>query len=79
MHASHKSKSGPGPSSSSCFQSILDRSRSDVGLPLPCSFPADMSGGGRERGESRGGIEGGKLLSGHREEEKAHCDWQMTQ
>lgn len=39
-----------------------------------------MAGGEkREKREFRGRKDMRKLPSGDREEEKAHCDWQMTQ
>lgn len=67
---------GP-PPSSSCFLSILDQDQTSIYLRA-VRLPADMAGGVRTR-ENFSTDSRRKLLSGNKEEEKAHCDWQMTQ
>ena len=62
---------------------FLERSESDFHFPLPCLSNSRYGWGEeerkREKREFRGRTDRGKLPSGDREEEKAHCDWQMTQ
>lgn len=57
-----------------------DQNQTSISL-FPVRLTADMAGGvrKREKREFRGRTDMRKLPSGDREEEKAHCDWQMTQ